>query len=118
MRIHNLYVDENGEAHFRDLDIEMTELTGKEANRADHQRPPWVKSRRGASQLRGFHRDFSTRLPRTEFTEQVRPQAGDQCARVIAHALNHIDGFDLRADAFKFLERPAIREQIEAMCEE
>lgn len=25
MRIHNLYADENGESHFRDIDIEMTE---------------------------------------------------------------------------------------------
>ncbi len=25
MRIHNLYVDGNGESHFRDIDIEMTE---------------------------------------------------------------------------------------------
>jgi len=25
MRIHNLYADENGESHFRDVDIEMTE---------------------------------------------------------------------------------------------
>jgi hypothetical protein len=25
MRIHNIYADENGETHFRDIDIEMTE---------------------------------------------------------------------------------------------
>ena len=25
MRIHNLYADEDGETHFRDIDIEMTE---------------------------------------------------------------------------------------------
>ena len=25
MRIHNIYADENGETHFRDIEIEMTE---------------------------------------------------------------------------------------------
>jgi hypothetical protein len=25
MRIHNIYADESGETHFRDIDIEMTE---------------------------------------------------------------------------------------------
>jgi hypothetical protein len=25
MRIHNIYADENGETHFRDIDIKMTE---------------------------------------------------------------------------------------------
>jgi hypothetical protein len=25
MRIHNLYADENGETHFRDIEIELTE---------------------------------------------------------------------------------------------
>lgn len=26
MRIHNIYADENGETHFRDIDIEMSEM--------------------------------------------------------------------------------------------
>ena len=26
MRIHNIYADENGETHFRDIDIEMSEV--------------------------------------------------------------------------------------------
>ena len=27
MRIHNLYEDENGESHFRDIEVEWTEQT-------------------------------------------------------------------------------------------
>ena len=50
MRIHNLYADENGETHFRDIDIEMSEI--------------------------GPDGTTSKRLPATGFTFERRPPIG------------------------------------------
>jgi hypothetical protein len=51
MRIHNLYADENGETHFRDIDIEMTEYgpdgsTGRYGRMPALSRPSLTRSKK------------------------------------------------------------------------
>ena len=44
MRIHNLYADENGETHFRDVEIELTETGPDGTIRAAMSRPALRRS--------------------------------------------------------------------------
>ena len=39
MRIHNIYADENGETHFRDVEIELSEAGPDETRQSDFLRP-------------------------------------------------------------------------------
>jgi hypothetical protein len=39
MRIHNVYADEDGETHFRDIEIELSEAGPDETRQSDFLRP-------------------------------------------------------------------------------